>query len=118
MGLSAVKIAGAQGYKNGGGLVGSLQALAAAGRLFELDVYNSSANTYYIHIHDIVGAPTDMTKVRLVIPLPAGSYATGTWVNGKPFTTACFIGISTTNTTYTASGNSDCTIDADVTQQL
>jgi len=77
-------------------------AAPVGGVLYDLEVYNLSTSTLYVHVFDTNVLPANGSFPTIApVQLPANSTATFSYVNGRKFLTGITIASSTTPLTLT-----------------
>lgn len=107
-----VKVIGADATKNSLAVAADLVVATGPSRLYSVTLYNSSAGTVYLQVHDAAAAPADGAVPKLVVAVPAGQTGAFDWQDGKICGTGIYLCASTTDTTKTlagAVGIFDCT---------
>lgn len=112
-------IVGTQYVANGFAIFGTdvdLAVKTSAGNLFSITVSNVNAAIRYLQIHNKASAPAATNVPVISLPIPAGSATVPGYLTigrdqlgpaGYYLVTGIAIGISTTNTTFTAATTTD-----------
>lgn len=100
-------------HTKGGALAASLVAAPNPGQLRSLFVYNNSAGTRYIQLHNATALPANgATPLYPPIPLAPGDYYDSD--TPRDFTTGIVIAVSSTPATLTVAVANDCFITAGI----
>jgi hypothetical protein len=105
------KIFGADTTDNAGALTDHRQVTTKGARLYSLTFYNTSASDYYLQVHDSATTPAGGAVPKIQIKIPSDSHGSVDFLDGRIFKSGIFVGASTSNTGYTATGSSDMIID-------
>jgi len=83
--------------------------MAKPGRIYKMTVNNSSANRYYVQLHNKATAAVDTEVPIYEQDLPAsGVCLIDFGLNGWYFSTGCSLAISTTKSVLTLAAGTDC----------
>src|SRR5512138_3184013 len=69
----------------------ALQVAIIKSRLFGLRAFNKSGAAFYLQVHDCVGAPSDMTTLKVVVKVAADAHGGDTFNDGIPFSNGIYV---------------------------